>query len=333
MLYEDRLFTKKRVDVKHDRIRFIRKSFKKNSEVNLIDLQGESFYLLLIHVDNIAHFFHDVFFPLYYVWRTNKKRICISIDGDRFQQEFLESVIGKDYLVFLDRNTAYQFSDLILTPEGRDLKIYSDYIPVCQEIKQICFSRNGITEHRTKNLLYGRNELSRKNLLDIDPAFLKVNNIELVFLSQLSFKDYLQTLATARSFTYMVGAGVFNLLFLDPNVDVLEINPHRNNSWAQMFGLSQLCDFRVIVSDRLKPSSAATQDEAILDSHVYFDERIANAMVDLITRHNWHYGHTHCNAKSDLFEDHRLCAIRYFGVNLNTAVHRAWVHDDGIGLG
>ena len=286
VLYEDRLFTKKRVDVKHDRIRFIRKSFKKNLEVNLIDLQGESFYLLLIHVDNIAHFFHDVFFPLYYVWRTNKKRICISIDGDRFQQEFLESVIGKDYLVFLDRNTAYQLSDLILTPEGRDLKIYPDFIPVCQEIKEICFSRNGITEHRTKNLLYGRNELSRKNLLDIDPAFLKVNNIELVFLSQLSFKDYLQTLATAKTFTYMVGAGVFNLLFLDRDVDVLEINPHRNNSWAQMFGLSELCHFRVIVSDRLKPSSAANQDEAILDSHVYFDERIANAMVDLITRHN-----------------------------------------------
>ena len=62
VLYQDRLFTKKPVSVKHDRIRFIRKSFKKDPEINLIDLQGESFYLLLIHVDNIAHFFHDVFF-------------------------------------------------------------------------------------------------------------------------------------------------------------------------------------------------------------------------------------------------------------------------------
>ncbi len=286
VLYQERLFSKRQIDIKHDRIRFIRKGFKKDSQIKCIDLQGESFYLLLIHVDNIAHFFHDVFFPLYYAWRTNKKRICVSIDGDQFQREFLESVIGKDYLVFLDRNTAYLFSNLILTPEGRDLKIYPDYIPVCQEIKQICFSRNDISEHRTKNLLYGRNELRRKNLLDIDPTFLKENNIELVFLSQLNFKDYLQTLATAKTFTYMVGAGVFNLLFLDRDVDVLEINPHRNNSWAQMFGLSQLCRFRVIVSDRLKPSAAATQDEAILDSHVYFDERIASAMVDLITSHN-----------------------------------------------
>ena len=286
VLHDHRLYTKTPITVKHDRIRFVRKVFRKHPELQVVDLQGESFYLLLIHVDNIAHFFHDVFFPLYYVWRTNKKRICVSIDGDRFQQEFLESIIGKDYLVFLDRSSIYQFSDLILTSEGRDLKIYPDYLSICEEIKAICFERNGITEHRTKNLLYGRNELSRKNLLDIDPTFLNDHRIELVYLSKLSFKDYLQTLATAKTFTYMVGAGVFNLLFLDRDVRVLEINPHRNNSWAQMFGLSELVHFQVIVGHRLKPSSAATQDEAILDSHVYFDESIAAAIAALVASHN-----------------------------------------------
>jgi capsular polysaccharide biosynthesis protein len=123
-------------------------------------------------------------------------------------------------------------------------------------------------------------------LLDIDPVFLKENNIEQVFLSTLSFKDYLSTLATARTFTYMVGAGVFNLLFLGDDVEVLEINPHRNNSWAEMFGLSRLCRFNVIVSNNLKPSSAAAQDELILDSHVYFDRKIADAIQDLVSRHN-----------------------------------------------
>lgn len=285
-LHDHRLYTKAPIAIKHDRIRFVRKAFRKHPELQVVDLQGESFYLLLIHVDNIAHFFHDVFFPLYYVWRTNKKRICVSIDGDRFQQEFLESIIGKDYLVFLDRSSIYQFSDLILTPEGRDLKIYPDYLSICEEIKAICFARNDITERRTKNLLYGRNELSRKNLLDIDPTFLNDHRIELVYLSKLSFKDYLQTLATAKTFTYMVGAGVFNLLFLDRDVRVLEINPHRNNSWAQMFGLSELVHFQVIVGHRLKPSSAATQDEAILDSHVYFDESIAAAIAALVASHN-----------------------------------------------
>ncbi len=286
VLLDHQLFTKQPIRVKHDRIRFVHRVFRKDSDRKLVDLQGESFYLLLIHVDNIAHFFHDVFFPLYYVWRSNKKRICVSIDGDLFQREFLESVIGKEYLIFLDRQTVYQFSDLILTPEGRDLKIYPDYLSICKEIKAICFSRNGITEDRTKNLLYGRNELSRKNLLDIDPQFLRDHHIELVYLSKLSFKDYLQTLARAKTFTYMVGAGVFNLLFLDQSVEVLEINPYRNNSWAQMFGLSELVHFHVIIGHRLKASSAATQDEAILDSHVYFDESIANAITALVTRHD-----------------------------------------------
>jgi len=286
VLHQDRLFSKKRVNIKHDRIRFDRKSFTKSPSIQLVDLQGESFYLLLIHVDNIAHFFHDVFFPFYYEWRKNKKRVCVSINGDVFQQQFLESIIEKEFLVFLDRDTAYQFSDLILTPEGRDLQIYPDYVEVCREIKKRCFSKHSITEARTKNLLYGRNELRRKNLLDIYQDFLKENNIELVFLSTLSFKDYLSTLATARTFTYMVGAGVFNLLFLDGDVQVLEINPHRNNSWAEMFGLSRLCRFSVIVSNNLKPSSAATQDELILDSHVYFDQSISNAIQDLVSRHN-----------------------------------------------
>ena len=286
VLHQDRLFSNKRIDIKHDRIRFDRTFFTKPPSIQLVDLQGESFYLLLIHVDNIAHFFHDVFFPFYYEWRKNKKRVCVSINGDLFQQQFLESIIEKEYLVFLDRDTAYQFSDLILTPEGRDLQIYPDYVEVCREIKHGCFSKHGITEARTKNLLYGRNELRRKNLLDIDQHFLSENNIELVFLSTLSFKDYLSTLATARTFTYMVGAGVFNLLFLNSNVEVLEINPHRNNSWAEMFGLSRLCRFSVIVSNNLKPSSAAAQDELILDSHVYFDQSISNAMRDLVSRHN-----------------------------------------------
>jgi hypothetical protein len=42
----------------------------------------------------------------------------------------------------------------------------------------------------------------------------------------------------------------------------------------------------VIIGHRLKASSAATQDEAILDSHVYFDESIANAIAALVTRHD-----------------------------------------------
>ena len=102
----------------------------------------------------------------------------------------------------------------------------------------------------------------------------------------MSFRDYLDTLAKAETFTYMVGAGVFNLLFLDSSVRVLEINPYRNNSWAQMFGMSNLCQFHVVVSQNLTNSSAATQDETILDSHVYFDTQIEAAIKSLIASNN-----------------------------------------------
>ena len=286
ILYKNQLYTKKKILVKNDRIQFYKRWPLLPINLDVKNLEGETFYLLLIHTDNIAHFFHDVFFPFYREWRENKKRVCVSIKGNAFQREFLESLIDPKDLLFLDDDTAYAFSDLIVTPEGRDLKIYPDYQEICREIKAICFAQHGISETRTKNLIYGRNELSRKNLLNIDQAFLKANAIEQVFLSKLSFKEYLNTLASADTFTYMVGAGVFNLLFLNDDVRVLEINPHRNNSWAQMFGLSKLCKFNVVISNNLEYSSAAAQDELILDSHVNFDQHIATAIQELITRNN-----------------------------------------------
>jgi hypothetical protein len=286
ILYKNQLYTKKKILVKNDRIQFYKRWPLLPINLDVKNLEGETFYLLLIHTDNIAHFFHDVFFPFYREWRENKKRVCVSIKGNAFQREFLESLIDPKDLLFLDDDTAYTFSDLIVTPEGRDLKIYPNYQDICREIKAICFAQHGISETRTKNLIYGRNELSRKNLLNIDQAFLKANAIEQVFISKLSFKEYLNTLASADTFTYMVGAGVFNLLFLNDDVRVLEINPHRNNSWAQMFGLSKLCKFNVVISNNLEHSSAAAQDELILDSHVNFDQQIATAITELITRHD-----------------------------------------------
>lgn len=286
ILYKDQLYTKNPILVKNDRVHIFRRWPLLPINLKTENLEGEEFYLLIIHTDNIAHFFHDVFFPFYVEWRKNKKRVCVSIKGNSFQREFLESVIGSKDLIFLNYETPYAFSDLIVAPEGRDLQVYPDYPAICREIKAICFAKHGISEVRTKNLIYGRNELSRKNLLNIDQVFLKTNGIDQVFLSKLSFKDYLNTLASAKTFTYMVGAGVFNLLFLNDDVKVLEINPHRNNSWAQMFGLSTLCDFNVIISNNLKHSAAAAQDELILDSHVNFDQSLAVEIQKLISGHN-----------------------------------------------
>ena len=286
LLYKNQLFTKLPVLVKNDRVHIIRRWFRLPIKTKTVDLQGKDYYLIIIHTDNIAHFFHDVFFPFYVQWRKDKKRVCVSIKGNSFQKEFLESLIDPKDLLFLDYETAYSFSNLTVTPEGRDLKIYPDYLNICKEIKERCFSHHDIIENRNRNLIYGRNELSRKNLLDINQDFLRKNAIQQVFLSKLSFKDYLATLASAKTFTYMVGAGVFNLLFLGPEVRTLEINPYRNNSWAQMFGLSNLCQFSVVISQNLASSHEATQDEAILDSHVYFDQQIETAIQALISSNN-----------------------------------------------
>ena len=84
----------------------------------------------------------------------------------------------------------------------------------------------------------------------------------------------------------MVGAGVFYLLFLDKTTSVLEINPARNNSWAQMFGMSHLCKYNVLVSQNIKLSNQPAQDDHILDSHVHFDRQIETAIKSLVAGNN-----------------------------------------------
>ena len=146
------------------------------------------------------------------------------------QQLSIQDLITYFGPIFANKNITYQFNHLTLAPEGRDLKIYPDYVQICREIKNRCFASLNIQENRTKNLIYGRSELARKNLLNMDSDFLRANNIEKVTLSSLSFKETISLLAQAKSFTYMVGAGVFYLLYLDVKIPVLEINPAKNNS-------------------------------------------------------------------------------------------------------
>jgi len=275
------LFCVNQRPISNSRIIFRGLQFEKNEVLGAISLE-EDMYLLMLHEDNIAHFFHDIFFPLYMIWRKDKKKIFVSIHANQFQCDFLTSVIDRKYLIFAEPHTTYAFKNLILIHEGRDLQAYPNFLEVCREIKGLCFASNGINEARTRNILYGRNELERKNLLDIDQGFLTKKSIELVFLSKLSFSETIALLAETKNFIYMVGAGVFYLLFLDHTVNVLEINPVRNNSWAQMFGLSKLCNLKVLISQNIKNTDLAMQSDAILDSHVVFDETIKANIVALL---------------------------------------------------
>jgi hypothetical protein len=282
-LIGDRLYTKEPVLVKNSRVKVI----KKNSPVrggNDVVLMDEHYYLLLLHEDNLAHFFHDIFFPLYTIWRMDNKKIFVSINDNQFLRDFLIAVFGQENIYFSNKKTSYKFLNITPTPEGRDLQEYSNYIEICKEIKNQCLSSLGIEERRYKNLLYGRNELARKNLLEIDSDFLQEYSIEQVALSRLTFKEMVTLMSEAKSFIYMVGAGVFYLLFLDTNVRALEINPVKNNSWAKMFGMERLCRLTVLISQNTQASEHPAQGDQDLDHHVYFDESIKKAIMALLSK-------------------------------------------------
>jgi len=281
-LIGDRLYTREPVSVKNSRVKILKRNSPKSRRHDAVPIE-EEYYLLLLHEDNLAHFFHDIFFPLYAIWRLKKKKIFASINDSQFLRDFLVAVFGYENIFFADKTTPYQFLSITLTPEGRDLKEYSNYVEICKEIKNQCLSSLGIKEQRYKNILYGRNELARKNLLEIDSDFLQGLDIEQVALSKLTFREIVALMSEAKSFIYMVGAGVFYLLFLDKDVRVLEINPVRNNSWAQMFGMEKLCQLTVLVSQHTLASKQPAQGDGTLDHHVFFDASIKREITTLLS--------------------------------------------------
>lgn len=281
-VYRNSIFTNRNLSVT-SRIKLIKRGAPPIN-LKIVELHDEEFYLFVFDNDNIAHFFHDIFFPFYCEWRSHKKRVCVFINDNIFQKEFLETVIGRENLIFLDNNLIYSFSKIIITPEGRDLKVHQDYLCICNEIKTVCFEKHNIIQNRTINVIYTRGDLKRKRLLGLDQEILDDLNLRSVFLQSSNFKDYLTTLACAKSLTYVAGAGTFNLLFLSADVSVLEINPYKENSWAKKFGLNKLCNFKSIVSLNIATSNAAAQADPLLDSDIYFDKYISYEIEKLINR-------------------------------------------------
>lgn len=283
-LVNNQLYTLIPTKVKNSRVHIQYKSLNLTNDSLTFEID-EPHYLLLLHEDNLAHFFHDIFFPVYVHWRQKKHKVFASINNNQFLKDFLISTFGADQVIFSNRSAIYKFKTLLLVPEGRDLRKFKDYISICREIKMKCFSSCNIVEIRDQHFLYGRNELSRKNLLEIDDAFLLSHNIRKLSLASQSFKEVIFTLSQAKTFTYMVGAGVFYLLFLDDDVKVLEINPHQNNSWAQMFGMADLCRLEAYVTDNIQLSTNPAQGDPMLDSHVYFDGPLKYEITKLVSEY------------------------------------------------
>ena len=248
----------------------------------------EECYLLTVEHGNLGHFFHDQFFPLFKLWRKNPKKIlaiiCTSDQAattiganDDVIYDFIIATFGESNIIRGNPAIKYTMPSLIVPPEGRDLRKTFNYIKICREITKRCIRGLNIQENeqqRGKILLYPRIGLERKNLLGVDSAFLSVHGISLVELHSLSLRDQVLTLMQAKVFIYIVGAGVFNLLFVHPDCKVLEINPFRNNSWAVKFGLSKICNFSTYISTNIQRSVSVIQGDWRLDAHVLFDEQL-----------------------------------------------------------
>jgi hypothetical protein len=132
--------------------------------------------------------------------------------------------------------------------------------------------------------MYSRSNQKRKKLLGINPAICQRLGIIDVDLNALNFRESLEILASAKSFIYIVGASVFNLLFLDKSVKVLDINPLVNNSWAPLFGLSDNCDYYNHIASKVTPSEDARQTDPLLDANIIYDYDIEDAITKLLTR-------------------------------------------------
>lgn len=73
-LLADRLYTREPINVKNSRIKVSRRD---PNITNITQNLEEDVYLFLLYEDNLAHLFHDIFFPLYVKWRQDKKDICL----------------------------------------------------------------------------------------------------------------------------------------------------------------------------------------------------------------------------------------------------------------
>lgn len=123
--------------------------------------------------------------------------------------------------------------------------------------------------------------MERKRLINIDLNFLSRNNIRIVEMHHLNLRKQVRILVSAKLFVSMVGAGVFNLIFMDQNSSYVEINPSKENSWALRFGLSDLCRFYLYVSDNIRLVSAPVQD-AFLDADVFLDQPLMAKVESVI---------------------------------------------------
>jgi hypothetical protein len=225
-------------------------------------------------IPNFGHFFHDLFFPLYVAWRSNKHPIVLiggSVDVDI--DDFIKAAIPKEYLFWYDSATDIHLSEIVFYIESRDLRFRTDYLTICREIaNNVAVSLEIAPKERRENTIFTREGLARKNLKNAE-HLIKEHNFNTITMN-MSFKQSVEILLRTKNFVTMVGATVTLYIFLD-GANVFEINPHRDNSWARMFGLNKMLKNHIVyVSLNTSKTDKAYQLEPKLDDHAVCDPQM-----------------------------------------------------------
>lgn len=253
------------------------------NESNLLEYKlNEETYIFIVQYDNIGHFFHDHFFLFYSIWREKKRKVLVYLHN-KFYLDFVISTLGSEYVEIMDDKYLYNGKNIILTPEHRkrDLKLINNYKFLLNEIKENCFSNNNIIEDRYLNVLYGRQDLNRKKILNIDIENLEKNGIKVIDnFSQYTFKNTIELLSKCKNFIYMFGAGVTYQLFLS---NVFEIHPNYNDSWSQKFGLCNVCKLSIYVSkNTISSNFTGGQNDKNLDDNIFYDNHLHECILQFI---------------------------------------------------
>jgi len=258
-----------------------------NDSTEIVELKDN--YIYARRNINIGHHFHGKFFAFYYIWRKNKKRVLYYSFGDKFFDDFFKSVIEEKYIINQKQDVLYKLNNSIIPSMNlsRDLRIFPNYLDILKEIRDISFKNNNIKAERNLTVMYDRSDLGKKNIKKIDEEWIIKKNIYHVknLVTKYSFKETISLLSKTKKLIQPVGAGCFNLIFLDNNCLVLELNPHKNNSWGLMFGLSNMVnDFKIYISHNTKKSNFASQSDKNLDDHILFDEELKKELKNLLNK-------------------------------------------------
>jgi hypothetical protein len=269
------------------------KCINKNESIYI----SEICYVLIVEHGNIGHFFHDQFFQLYKLWRKKPRKIFAVIKTDNSAAtyigvndqniiDFIGSVFGNENILYGDISKNYIFSFLIIPPKGPNLRTTIGYKKICNEIRDRCYRSFNINKdnQRKKIIFHTRHGLERKKIIGIDANFIKKNDIDIVELHNLNMYEQIKVLSEAKILIYVVGAGVFNLLFMSNDSKVLEINPYKDNSWAIKFGMSNLCKFSKYVTNDIKESLKTIQGDWRLDADIQFNENLKSEILKIIDK-------------------------------------------------